>query len=102
MYELIPDMNELIITIMLVIPPASQGVHWDVGEIHNQIQVTFKSGVQASYSAVRVPCHTSPEKPGWAVYHNNVQGQETCYLANIDMPLMVRGPWQTTITKTSE
>ena len=41
-------MNEIIITIMLIIPPASQGVYWDIGEIHNQLQVTFKSGVQAT------------------------------------------------------
>ena len=93
-------MNELIITIMLVIPPATQGVHWGTGEVHNQLQVTFKSGVQASYSAIQVPCHTSPEKPGWAIYHSKSMGQEACYLADTNYPVMVRGPWRTTITKT--
>ena len=93
-------MNEIIITIMLMIPPASKGIHWTTNEIPNQLQVTFKSGVQASYSAIQVPCHTKPIKPGWAVYHNKLMGQETCYLADTNYPVMVRGPWRTTITKT--
>jgi len=92
--------NEIIITIMLIIPPASQGVNWDIGEIHNQLQVTFKSGVKASYSAIQVPCHTKPMKEGWAVYHTKSIGQETCYLTDTNYPVMVRGPWKTTITKT--
>ena len=93
-------MNEILITIMLIIPPASQGIHWDIGEVHNQLQVTFKSGVQASYTAIQVPCHTRPEKPGWAVYHTKAINQETCYLTDTNYPVMVRGPWRTTITKT--
>jgi len=94
------SMNEILITLTLLIPPATQGVHWDMGEIHNQIQVTFPSGVQASYSAVRVPCHTSPEKPGWAIYHSKSVGQELCYLTDTNYPVMVRGPWITAIIKT--
>ena len=93
-------MNEIIITIMLIIPPASQGIHWDIGEVHNQLQVTFESGVKASYSAIQVPCHTKPVKVGWAVYHSKVLGQETCYLTDTNYPVMVRGPWRTTIIKT--
>ena len=93
-------MNELIITIMLVIPPASKGIHWGIGEIHNQLQVTFKSGVKASYSAIQVPCHTKPVKVGWAVYHTKSIGQETCYLTDTNYPVMVRGPWVSVTTQT--
>tara|TARA_R100000808_G_scaffold1812_1_gene7727 strand:- start:9877 stop:10182 length:306 start_codon:yes stop_codon:yes gene_type:complete len=93
-------MNELLITIMLVIPPASKGIHWTTNKIPNQLQVTFKSGVEASYLAIQVPCHTKPTKPGWVVYHGKSMGQEVCYLADTNYPVMVRGPWETTITKT--
>ena len=93
-------MKEIIITMMLVIPPVSQGVHWEVGVVPNQLQITFKSGVMASYSTIQVPCHTKPSKPGWQVYYNESMGQETCYLTDISAPVMVRGPWETTITKT--
>jgi len=27
-------------------------------------------------------------------------GQESCYLTDTNYPVMVRGPWRTTITKT--
>ncbi len=93
-------MKEIIITMMLVIPPVSQGVHWEVGVVPNQLQITFKSGVMASYSTIQVPCHTKPSKPGWQVYYNESMGQETCYLTDVNTPVMVRGPWRTTITKT--
>ena len=93
-------MNEIIITIMLIIPPVSKGVHWEVGVVPNQLQITFESGVMASYSTIQVPCHTKAKKPGWQVYYNDLMGQETCYLTDVSAPVMVRGPWETTITKT--
>ena len=93
-------MNEIIITIMLIIPPVSKGIHWEVGVVPNQLQITFESGVMASYSTIQVPCHTKAKKPGWQVYYNDLMGQETCYLTDVSAPVMVRGPWRTTITKT--
>ena len=77
-------MNEILITLTLLIPPASKGVHWGMNEVPNQ----------------QVPCHTKPTKEGWAVYHTKSMGQEVCYLTDTNYPMMVRGPWKTTTKKT--
>lgn len=86
----------LVLSISLLIPPASKGVHWDVGEIHNQLQVTFKSGVQASYRATRAPCSTIPIGEGRALYRT----KKVCYLVDTTRPLMVRSPWLPITRKT--
>ena len=46
-------MNEILITLTLLIPPASEGVHWGMNEVPNQLVVTYKSGVKASYSSIQ-------------------------------------------------
>ena len=85
-------MKELMITIILLIPAANsdQAVGWDVGTVHNQVQITFKSGLQASYSSTIVPCHTRPLKDGFIVYHTESLGQEVCYLTDVSYPVFVR------------
>ena len=93
-------MNEILITLTLLIPPASEGIHWAINEVPNQLVVTYKSGVKASYSSIQVSCHTRPTKEGWAVYHTKSMGQEVCYLTDTNYPMMVRGPWKTTTKKT--
>ena len=71
-----------------------------MNEVPNQLVVTYKSGVKASYSSIQVPCHTKPTKEGWAVYHDMSMGQEVCYLTDTNYPVMVRGPWRATTKKT--
>jgi hypothetical protein len=93
-------MNELFITLMLFIPTADQGKIWSMGEVQNQIQVTFESGVMASYSAAQVPCHTVRLKDGFTLYKTKSMGQEVCYLADTRQPDFVRSPWTPAITKT--
>jgi hypothetical protein len=95
-------MNELILTILLFIPPASQGVRWDVNEVPNQVVVTFKSGVKASYSTIQVPCNTEAIKKGWVIYETISNENEVCYLTDISSPVMVRGPWRGVMIKTYE
>ena len=91
--HLIQLMNELLITIILLIPPASQGVRWDVNEIPNQMVITYKSGVQASYSTTHVPCNAVAMKTGWVVYKTKSTDQPVCYLTDVSSPVMVRGSW---------
>ena len=93
-------MHELLITILLLIPPASQGVQWDVNEVPNQVVVTFKSGVKASYSAMQVPCGTEAIKKGWVIYETKPKENAVCYLADVSLPVMVRGPWRGVMVKT--
>ena len=84
-------MNELMITILLLIPPAHKAVEWDVGAIHNQVQVKHKYGLEVSYTAIMVPCHTKAIKgTGRVVYHTESMEQEVCYLVDTNTPVMVR------------
>jgi len=93
-------MNELIITIVLFIPPAAHGIHWDVNEIPNQVVITYKTGVQASYSTTQVPCNAVAIKKGWALYKTKSTNQPVCYLTDVSSPVMVRGPWRGVMVKT--
>ena len=86
-------MNELLITIVLLIPPTSQGVSWDVNEIPNQMVITYKTGVQASYSTTQVPCNAVAIKKGWTLYKTKSTNQPVCYLTDVSRPVMVRGSW---------
>jgi hypothetical protein len=86
----------LIIAISLIVPPASKGTIWTMGEIHNQIQVTFENGVQASYLAVRVPCTATVIQATHKIYKT----QQVCYSADIRTPVFVRSPWIPTIQRT--
>jgi hypothetical protein len=93
-------MKSILITLTLLIPPASQGVDWDMNEVPNQMVITHKNGVKASYSTIQVPCHTEPQHEHWVLYKTKSMGQEVCYLTDTNYPLMVRGPWKPTINKT--
>ena len=98
-------MNDLLlIAILITVPPAHKGVAWDYGLVHNQVQVMHKYGLQVSYSAIMVPCHTRPIKPGWVVYHTSSMGQEVCYLTDVNIPVMVRhkNHWYPATFKTSK
>jgi len=53
-------MNELLITIMLVIPSPSKMVDWTVNEVPTQIQLIHEDGLQVSYEASTVPCVYKP------------------------------------------
>ena len=90
----------LVLTIQLLVPPASKGIHWDVNEVHNQVQITFRSGVQASYQSTQVPCNTEALKDGFTLYHTKGTGRRSCYLVDTSRPVMVRSPWLPTSIKT--
>lgn len=84
-------MNELIITLLLTVPPAYKAISWDIGEIHNQVQVLHKYGLEVSYTAIRVPCNTvATQNTGRVVYHTKSKDQPVCYLVDTNTPIMVR------------
>lgn len=88
----------LLITLNLLIPPASKGTLWDIGEVQNQVQITFESGVQASYPAKMVPCGTQ-DASGWTIFETK-EDMPTCYLVNTEEPAFVRSPWTPITRKT--
>ena len=84
-------MNELIITIMLVIPAPHKMVDFTINEVPTQIQLVHKSGLEVSYSASKVPCHVRPEHPKQMVFRTT---DTHCYLVrDISSPRFVRHPY---------
>ena len=49
-------MNEILVTIMLLIPSPDKAVDWTLNQVPTQIQLTHKNGFEASYHSQRVPC----------------------------------------------
>jgi hypothetical protein len=92
-------MNELIIILTLIIPTVDKAIDWDVGDVPNQMTMTYPSGVQATYSTMMVPCHTKAQHPGWKLYKTKSMQQDVCYLTDTNNPLMARGPWEPTIKR---
>ena len=84
-------MNELIITIMLVIPAPNKMVDWTLNEVPTQIQVEHESGLEVSYSATKIPCHIRPKNPKEMVFRT---ADTDCYLVfDTGSPRFVRHPY---------
>jgi len=93
-------MNPILFYITLVIPLASTGIDWNIHEVPNQMTITFQSGVKASYATMRVSCDTVPSSKNVVLYKTKDVDQQTCYLTDISVPLLVRAPWEPVTTKT--
>ena len=84
-------MNELLITIMLVVPTPDKMVNFTINQVPTQIQVEHESGLEVSYSATRVPCNVRPENPKEMVFRT---GDDHCYLVfDTSNPEFVRHPY---------
>ena len=84
-------MNELLETIMLVVPAPNKMVNFTINEVPTQIQVIHKSGLEVSYSASRVPCHVRPNNPTQMVFRTS---NTDCYLVfDTGSPRFVRHPY---------
>ena len=83
-------MNELLITILLVIPTPDKLVSWTINEVPSQVQVVHKTGLQVSYNAVNVPCHTQPKADTQMLFS---AGKDKCYLVlDLKSPVFIRHP----------
>ena len=84
-------MNELLVTIMLVVPAPSKMINFTINLVPTQIQVEHESGLEVSYSATRVPCNVRPENPKEMVFRTS---DIHCYLVfDINTPRFVRHPY---------
>ena len=84
-------MNELLVTIMLVVPAPSKMINFTINLVPTQIQVEHESGLQVSYGAVKVPCNIRPKNPKEMVFRT---GDAHCYLVfDISTPEFVRHPY---------
>tara|TARA_R100000306_G_C4361955_1_gene135720 strand:+ start:334 stop:648 length:315 start_codon:yes stop_codon:yes gene_type:complete len=84
-------MNELIVTIMLVIPSPHKMVDWTVNEVPTQIQIVHKSGLEVSYTAMPVPCTFRPRHSKEMVFRSP---EDRCYsVYDLSSPRFVRHPY---------
>jgi len=83
-------MNELIITIMLVIPSPHKLVNWSVNQIPTQIQIIHETGLEASYNATPVSCSFKPRHDKEMVFRSP---NNRCYsVYDLSSPRFVRHP----------
>ena len=83
-------MNELLISVLLLLPPPAKAIGWNVNQVPTQLQVIHKDGLQVSYQAMRVPCSVVVEAPNQKIFSS---GPSDCYLIlDITEPMYVRHP----------
>lgn len=73
-------MNELLVTLMLVIPSPDKMVDWTVNEVPNQVQILYKYGLEASYSSKLVPCHSKLDNKNQILFKVKTDFMQECYL----------------------
>ena len=84
-------MNELLLTLMLVIPAPDKMVDWTVNEVPTQVQIIYKYGLAASYSSKPVPCNTKLENKNQILFKVKSDFMKECYLVlNHRKPIFVR------------
>ena len=88
-------MNELLITIMLVIPAPAQFIDWTINEVPTQIQLIHEDGTEVSYHASQVACDYKPKSIKEMTF-SSVQASEDdfrCYaILELDKPRFLRHP----------
>jgi len=83
-------MNELLISMLLLLPSPASAVGWDVNQVPTQLQVIHKDGLQVSYQAMKIPCSVVKEAPNQKIFSS---GPGDCYLIlDITEPVYVRHP----------
>ena len=87
-------MNELIITIMLVIPAPHKMVDWTLNEVPTQIQLIHENGIEVSYNATSVPCKYRPRSTNEMVFVSPQAYEDNrCYsIFDLSRPLFIRHP----------
>ena len=87
-------MNELIITIMLVIPAPHKMVNWSVNEVPTQIQLIHENGIEVSYNATSVPCKYRPRSTNEMVFVSPQAYEDNrCYsIFDLSNPVFIRHP----------
>ena len=87
--------NQLIITIMLVVPAPVHFIDWTINEVPTQIQLIHEDGTEVSYQADSVPCAYKPRSPKEMTF-SSVQaseGDNRCYaILELDKPRFLRHP----------
>jgi len=83
-------MNELLISVLLLLPPPAKAIGWEVNQVPTQLQVIHKDGLQVSYQAMKIPCSVVEEAPNQKIFSS---GLGDCYLIlDITEPVYVRHP----------
>ena len=76
-------MNELLITIMLVVPAPNKMVDWNINEVPTQIQLVHEDGTEVSYNATAVPCKYKPRSINEMVFASPQAYAETVVILSL-------------------
>ena len=83
-------MNELLISVLLLLPPPAKAIGWEINKVPTQLQVIHKDGLQVSYQSMKIPCSVVEEAPNQKIFSS---GPGDCYLIlDITEPMYVRHP----------
>ena len=87
-------MNELLITIMLVVPAPNKMVDWTINEVPTQIQLIRENGIEVSYNATSVPCKYRPRSTNEMVFVSPQAYEDNrCYsIFDLSSPRFIRHP----------
>ena len=94
-------MKEILITILLLIPPPDKNISWKVEGIPNQLQVLHKShSLEVSYPYKVNDCRTVSPLNYEFVFE--FLGENVCYIIDTRSPSFIRtsGKWLATSGKT--
>jgi|TARA_Y100001951_G_scaffold28704_1_gene22517 hypothetical protein len=84
-------MNELLISVLLLLPSPDKAVGWDINKVPTQLQILHKDGLQVSYQAAKVPCSVAVVAPQ-KLYSSS---PEDCYLIlDTTEPVYIRHPYK--------
>ena len=85
-------MNEILITIMLVIPAPDKFIAWTINEVPTQIQLIHEDGTEVSYHAMPVPCgHKARTRWEMVFTSSQAHEQDRCYsVFDLTKPTFVR------------
>ena len=89
-------MNELLVTIMLVIPAPHKMVDWTLNEVPTHIQLIHEDGTEVSYNATAIPCKYRPRSPNEMVFVSPQAYEDNrCYsIFDLSNPIFIRHPHQ--------
>jgi hypothetical protein len=87
-------MEELLITIMLVIPAPDKHIDWSINEIPTQIQLIHEGGTEVSYHAMPIPCgYKARTKMEMVFTSSQAHEQDRCYsVFDLTSPTFIRHP----------
>ena len=87
--------KEMVVIVILSVPIPETYVDWSINKVPTQVQLTWESGLQASYHAKIVSCETTTPQQYQMLMIEDSDFIQECYLIeDVRQPQFVRHPDQ--------